>query len=293
MGGGRVRIRRLENYRIKTVNENKEDQQNLFKAPPEKVPKTDPNDDPRVELESVHFSDHVINEGKFSIKEESFSPPAYVDEEVQDDLESDPEFNTKTDEYKQQQKEMETKFMADPVVQKLMKDNPEMVHSLFLPGVSQKHTKYKCTKCDWVGTRINFLREHMEKWHKEELPNLKNGDIINDEEDEDPSQLKFMCGACGYVSKTSTDLSKHLTEEHIKGKSFHCTFCGYKFATFLKKQNHEKKVHLTAKKFACDKCPRKFSSQRHLNLHMKEAHDKTYQEKNLGCGKCNRTMSNR
>jgi hypothetical protein len=182
------------------------------------------------------------------------------------------------------------KIVSDPVVQKLMAENPELVNKTLPFKNSTSDTQYTCKLCGWEGCRFHNLQQHFEKKHGQKLK--LDVRLRSSPSPHGPVGIELFCSNCGYQAESAQAITEHMTDAHPvdESRKFPCSYCYVRLATERMKIEHETRVHKTERKFICNECGSKFMTQSRLNWHKKSVHIDVDQEvtnrKQLKCKTC-------
>ena len=169
--------------------------------------------------------------------------------------------------------------------------------------------KFKCDQCEYNGTRLNYLRDHIESKHMgirhdchqcdatfAIKGNLKTHikEIHGDENQGEAATL--LCDQCEFTTNKKAKLKGHIEAVHLK--KFSCPKCemvcttnaGLKEHILRKHDNTGQALFISKKnrtKYMCDKCPFKTHWQGFLREHMENKHG----SKVFACDLCDYTTT--
>ena len=63
----------------------------------------------------------------------------------------------------------------------------------------------------------------------------------------DMGHSEFHCTACGHVSKTKSNMQKHIEAKHIQSQPVFCEFCNKRCPSKNALQSHKSRYHKTQK----------------------------------------------
>jgi len=187
-------------------------------------------------------------------------------------------------------------LVEDPVVVNMQRDNPEgykLIADLVRLARSAPKECYKCHKCDWSASSYIFYERHIKSVHNEtpkEPKDARVGGPYSSEKDVDPNALTVCCGTCGYLTKTTDELTVHMEKEHFGNRKFPCLKCGIRLTSKSSLTEHDHRVHGKGEKFPCGTCDTVCSSKISLKTHMKRKHGP---KENFECTTCGKVMTTR
>ncbi|XP_052803176.1 zinc finger protein 836-like [Mya arenaria] len=141
-------------------------------------------------------------------------------------------------------------------------------------------TVYKCSECDYQGTKRKRLTEHMGRVHGLLTEACKGSQL----------QSNFSCDQCEKVFVFGKDLSRHKRIVH-HAERFHCEVCGktYKARYVFDRHMATHADGYVQPMFKCEVCNREFTTKFSLGNHIKSAH--LDMKKTYSCPTCGRTFS--
>ena len=168
-----------------------------------------------------------------------------------------------------------------------------------LPKLVKHPTKpVPCKKCDFVGSTVNSLNNHM-KVHQSQIKPVKcelcefrttkdiflKRHMVKHEVKEVPLHI---CPHCQKILANRDSLKSHIRSMHTKEGELKCPQCDYTTCRTAHLKNHIVKAHETPQVFyKCEKCGEDFKLKSLLNKHDKTEHkvvdEKTYL---FECDKC-------
>ncbi|KAL0269292.1 UNVERIFIED_CONTAM: hypothetical protein PYX00_007082 [Menopon gallinae] len=108
--------------------------------------------------------------------------------------------------------------------------------------------QYKCSKCEFEGTR-KHLERHIRKQHNDEV---------------------YQCGSCQKILKSKSTLKEHMWI-HSDQRRYICAICGLQFKRTSNYHGHMKSHQ--GKKFQCRICGNFFLRKRYLAVHEQTIHN--------------------
>ena len=115
-----------------------------------------------------------------------------------------------------------------------------------------KHAKLKIFPCDICQKQFSAARLLYQ--HRREIHELGE-------------KRKAKCDVCGFISKGTLNLKKHMRTSHSEHtKKYPCVMCGRNFKSKYNLKAHER-IHTGEAPHSCDGCGRRFKRATHLKQH--------------------------
>ena len=115
-----------------------------------------------------------------------------------------------------------------------------------------KHEKLKIFQCDLC--QKHFSADRLLYQHRREIHELGE-------------KRKAKCDICGFISKGTLNLKKHISSSHSDhAKKYPCVVCSRSFKSKYNLKTHER-LHTGEAPHPCDGCERKFKRATHLKQH--------------------------
>ena len=167
--------------------------------------------------------------------------------------------------------------------------------------------RYKCDQCEFIASRSDYLKEHMESKHLGIRYNCEHPDCsasfaslrnLKGHNKEKHEEKTLLCDQCHFTTNTNSILQTHVNAIHLQ--KYFCELCQVLFPTARAVQSHMEIKHSDGSevktnqpfkkqfiimKFICDKCPFKAKTYPLLKAHM----DKWHGTKVFSCDLCDYT----
>jgi uncharacterized Zn-finger protein len=126
-----------------------------------------------------------------------------------------------------------------------------------------KDDSFWCFECSTLFFEIDMFKEHILRSHK--TAKIFRHNCVNDNQQQQPSQLKLQCDQCSKTFGSKGDIIGHVESVHYQER-LECPTCDLTFARKDNLEVHTQKQHQKSSK-ACKTCGKKFKFYSELFLH--------------------------
>ena len=176
-------------------------------------------------------------------------------------------------------------YVSQANYEKHIQSHQQDVHSItsatrstmFTNPFIEKHVEFKCELCDFIATKKEFLKRHIERHHLEKTiqcdqcnTKFATQQLLRTHVSRVHANGNEPCEYCGKTFKNVQLLAKHIKSSHME-RQFQCDIFELKFP-FMSKLERHMNLHTGEKQFHCDVCEFKTAHKYNLTSHRKSVH---------------------